>query len=247
MTQSPCTRPAAADIQPLPAPPAERDPPDASLVPVRSRADGWTAEKQHAFIAHLEQYGSVKAACAAVGMSEHSAYRLRRRADAAAFRDAWAEAVRINVERVAESVIDRALNGDLRQRWFKGELVGEERVYSDRLQTWLITNGMAVLDRLDAARAADAGLPVIAPVAQTPAAPLRVWQDEHYPILRTNAAMPRGYDPRELEARGSYGDPDFSRLCTITETRNWKARTDVKAANATAEQARRALFNRKAA
>lgn len=54
-----------------------------------NRHDGWTQARQAHFLDCLEEGGSVAAACAAVGKSGASAYRLRRRADAAAFAAAW--------------------------------------------------------------------------------------------------------------------------------------------------------------
>jgi len=45
----------------------------------RTRAGGWTAERQVAFIAALGRTGVVKAAAASVGMSARSAYQLRDR------------------------------------------------------------------------------------------------------------------------------------------------------------------------
>jgi hypothetical protein len=58
-------------------------------VPVRARRDGWTAERQHAFIAALARTGCVGRAALEVGMSRESAYRLRRRRGAESFAAAW--------------------------------------------------------------------------------------------------------------------------------------------------------------
>ncbi|RIV85866.1 hypothetical protein D2V07_11180 [Aurantiacibacter zhengii] len=58
-------------------------------MPLRSRRDGWSAARQCAFLAHLYLTGSVSAAAGAVGMSRESAHRLRRRAGAASFAQAW--------------------------------------------------------------------------------------------------------------------------------------------------------------
>jgi hypothetical protein len=58
-------------------------------VPVGARADGWTAERQAAFIGHLAETRSVVAACRRIGMGRESAYRLRKRAGAAGFAAAW--------------------------------------------------------------------------------------------------------------------------------------------------------------
>ena len=58
-------------------------------VPVRARRDGWTAERQVAFIAALARTGCIGKAARAAGMSRESAYRLRRRKGAESFAAAW--------------------------------------------------------------------------------------------------------------------------------------------------------------
>ena len=55
----------------------------------RVRRDGWTADRQMAFIRVLFAGGSVTRAAAAAGMSRESAYRLRARPGHAAFARAW--------------------------------------------------------------------------------------------------------------------------------------------------------------
>ena len=46
-------------------------------VPVRTRRDGWTIERQADFLGMLAETGSVIGACEAVGISRKSAYQLR--------------------------------------------------------------------------------------------------------------------------------------------------------------------------
>lgn len=58
-------------------------------VPLRARADGWTAERQAQFIGLLAQTGSVAEAARRVGMARENAHRLRRRAGAESFAHAW--------------------------------------------------------------------------------------------------------------------------------------------------------------
>ena len=58
-------------------------------VPVVPRADGWTPERQAAFIGYLAQTRSVLDAARAVRMGRESAYRLRKRYGAAGFAAAW--------------------------------------------------------------------------------------------------------------------------------------------------------------
>src|SRR5690606_26415608 len=47
----------------------------------------------------------------------------------------------------------RALNGTMRQRWYHGEVIAEERVYSDRLLVWLLEKGEEMLAGGDARHA----------------------------------------------------------------------------------------------
>ena len=58
-------------------------------VPLNARRDGWTPERQAAFIGYLAQTRSVIAAARAVSMGRESVYRLRKRTGAAGFAAAW--------------------------------------------------------------------------------------------------------------------------------------------------------------
>jgi hypothetical protein len=58
-------------------------------VPLRARHDGWTPERQAAFLVALAGTGSVLAAARKVGMSRESAYQLRKHSGAASFAAAW--------------------------------------------------------------------------------------------------------------------------------------------------------------
>lgn len=117
-----------------------------SLATGRVRADGWTVERQRGFLEALADCGSVRAACARVGMSAQSAYALRRRSDARAFRQAWDAARAMAAHVLEEAAWDRAIHGTVRQHFYHGELVGETRVYSDRLLLALIDRNRAAQD-----------------------------------------------------------------------------------------------------
>jgi hypothetical protein len=54
-------------------------------VPIRRRRDGWTPERQRRYVAALGETGHFGKAARAVGMTEQSAARLRRRPGAASF------------------------------------------------------------------------------------------------------------------------------------------------------------------
>jgi hypothetical protein len=107
-------------------------------VPVGPRADGWTAEKQRAFIEALADSGSVPAAARAVGMGVEGAYRLRRRADAADFAAAWDAAYGMMTRRLADAAFARAIHGVRNPVFFQGELVGERIQYDERLTRFLL-------------------------------------------------------------------------------------------------------------
>jgi hypothetical protein len=98
-------------------------------VPVATRSDGWTPERQRAFIEELADTGLVREAAARVGMSEQGARRLRRRPEAEAFSQAWDAAMRIGADRLRSLAYERAIEGTVRYRYYHGEVVGEERVF----------------------------------------------------------------------------------------------------------------------
>ncbi|CAA9490599.1 MAG: hypothetical protein AVDCRST_MAG09-2 [uncultured Sphingomonas sp.] len=59
----------------------------------RERHDGWTSDRQFAFIEALAECACVDEACARVGVSRSAAYAFRARSEARSFRSAWDEQV----------------------------------------------------------------------------------------------------------------------------------------------------------
>lgn len=106
--------------------------------PVRPRHDGWTAERQMAFIEKLADCGSVVAACKHVGMSRESARKLRLRPCGRAFRDAWDAALDCSYAEVEEAAMERSRNGVARPIFYHGEQVGEWRHHDERLTMFLL-------------------------------------------------------------------------------------------------------------
>ena len=104
------------------------------------RHDGWTPERQRPFIERLADYGSVRAAANAAGMTPESAYYLRRQPGAEQFRKAWAAALDLGIERIEDVAMDRALNGIEVPVYSYGKLVGTRRVYNDRLLMFMLRN-----------------------------------------------------------------------------------------------------------
>lgn len=109
-------------------------------VSIRTRHDGWTAERQIAFIEALAESGCVEEACRRVGLSDTAAYGLRRRPGpaGAAFRHAWDAALHYAGYRLDHAAYSRSLNGVPRPIFYKGEQVGEWRHYDERLTMFLL-------------------------------------------------------------------------------------------------------------
>lgn len=135
------------------APGAATDEPASSsqLVPfdpvlVRARHDGWTPQKQREFIEVLADTGLVREAAARVGMTEQSASRLRRRADARAFAIAWEAAIRPGARRLHAIAWERAIEGTIKRHYYHGELKSEERVYDNRLLIYLLGKTQALVE-----------------------------------------------------------------------------------------------------
>ena len=107
-------------------------------VPVRRRNDGWTVEKQYAFIEALAETGIVEEACRRVGMSRTSADNLRRRPCGMHFRRAWEAALDYSLYLIEEDAFTRSRRGVARPIFHKGEQVGEWRHYDERLTMFLL-------------------------------------------------------------------------------------------------------------
>jgi hypothetical protein len=105
-------------------------------VAVRYRRDGWTLERQFAFVEKLADCGSISAACKHVGMSRESVRNLRRRGRA--FRDACDAAIDCGYADLEESAVERAKTGIARPIFYKGEQVGEWRHFDERLTMFLL-------------------------------------------------------------------------------------------------------------
>ena len=107
-------------------------------VPVRPRHDGWTHDRQEAFIEALAQTGCVEDAARAVGMSVSSAYALKCRADAQPFRLAWEAALEVGIGRLTDAALSRAIHGTVKPVFYQGEMVGERRHFDERLTMFLL-------------------------------------------------------------------------------------------------------------
>ena len=97
------------------------------------RADGWTSDRQHAFVAALTRLPSVAAAARSVGMSPGSAHRLRAAAGAQDFALAWDEALEIGLEEARSRALERAVLGRIVTVKRRGIVVGTTVRYDDRM------------------------------------------------------------------------------------------------------------------
>jgi hypothetical protein len=118
-----------------PVPRQDRPPlPGFDPVPRKSaRHDGWTPDRQKAFIEALADTGSVSRAAAMVNMSAEGAYYLRRQPGADGFRRAWEAALDYGVARMKDIAFERAVEGYLVPCFVGGKLIGWRRKYNDRL------------------------------------------------------------------------------------------------------------------
>ena len=85
-------------------------PPEFTPVPLRARRDGWTPERQYAYVVALAEFG-MAAGGAAVGMTGR-ALRLRRRPGAAPFNRLCAAAGTSPSDVTPASVCPAAARGD---------------------------------------------------------------------------------------------------------------------------------------
>jgi len=102
-------------------------------VPRKYRHDGWTPERQRAFIRALADTGSVSRAARAVNMSPEGAYYLRRQPGSEGFRRAWEAALDFGVQRLKDIAYERAIDGQLVPVFVAGKLKGFRRIRNDRL------------------------------------------------------------------------------------------------------------------
>ncbi len=96
-------------------------------VPLRTRQDGWTPERQGHFLAELARLGSVAGAARAVAMSREGAYALRRAPEAGSFAAAWDAVLRMpsgpQRKLTPEEVMHRALSGLIKPVIWRGRVV----------------------------------------------------------------------------------------------------------------------------
>jgi hypothetical protein len=119
----------------------------------RKRRNGWTELAQRAFIAALEECGSIARSARAVGMSPRSVYRLLEAEGADSFAKAVDQAVARGVERVRGEAMLRALHGSWVPVVRKGRVVRMEFRHNDKLAIGILSgrDGRSMVDRREQA------------------------------------------------------------------------------------------------
>ena len=107
--------------------------PDFTPVPRKFRHDGWTPDRQKAFIEALADTGCVSRAAAMVNMAQRNCYYLRRQPGAEEFRRAWEAALDFGVQRLKDVAFERAIEGELVPVFVAGKLMGYRRKRNDAL------------------------------------------------------------------------------------------------------------------
>ena len=107
--------------------------PDFTPVPRKFRHDGWTPERQKAFIEALADTGCVSRAATMVNMAQRNCYYLRRQPGAEEFRRAWEAALDFGVQRLKDVAFERAIEGELVPVFVAGKLMGYRRKRNDAL------------------------------------------------------------------------------------------------------------------
>jgi hypothetical protein len=207
-------------------------------VSVRHRIDGWTPEKQREYVEALADSGVARYAAARVGMSEQSAGRLRRRADARSFDRACAAAMRIGARRLVSVAFERAIEGTVKRHYYHGELKSEERVYDNRLlmaligklphlfepeaeevekswQPWMeaVEQGLPEPPRVETPEPEPQPDETAPEEAEDDFAGRYVWEEQDGE-WRTDFPPPAGFDGYE---EGEPGEPDYQRELTEAE------------------------------
>lgn len=207
------------------------------------RHDGLTAERQAEFLEALAASGSISHAAAAIGISRTALYRLRNSPEGAEFRARWGEALREAMAMLADTALDRAVNGVSEPVWYKGEQIGERVRHDNRLLMFLLR---AHDPATYAPRPTGAALPAPRPSSPTslPTASPHATRDSARVLvstLSTSQNPPDEDDPEEdmddetfrAELRKLRGSPEIPRRLSKRNARRLAAKGRLPAAHPT--------------
>lgn len=117
------------------------DPSAYDWVPVlrKPRADGWSPDRQRAFIEHLADGGSAASAARCVGMSLRGAQKLRRSPGAEGFDRAWRAAIDASASLLIDEAFERALVGSDEPVYNRdGQVIGRRFRKSDAMLQFML-------------------------------------------------------------------------------------------------------------
>lgn len=98
----------------------------------KKRAEEW----RPAFLDALTETANVSESCKKAGISRQTAYRHRRAYEG--FANEWDEALGMGVGTLEDEAVRRARDGVEESVFYKGEIVGQVRKYSDTLLIFLL-------------------------------------------------------------------------------------------------------------
>lgn len=183
-----------------------------AMATYRVRHDGWTPQRQRAFLRALSETGSVRDACVRARISNTSAYRMRRRSEA--FDRAWRRALAKVQPTIEQAAFERAVLGSDEPVWHGGKIVGQRRRYSDGLLRLLLTRGTAPASQDEDDRRRRAGGPERATQAETDAMllanlkALRQQREAEQARKALPAPDPAVTNRAEQQGNGGAGDAD---------------------------------------
>jgi hypothetical protein len=91
------------------------------------QGNGWTIERQRAFLEKIAQCGNVERSAGMVGMTRQSAYAFRLSTAGRAFDLAWDAALLLARQRMIDDTYELAFEGSVEQIYRDGKLVQEKR------------------------------------------------------------------------------------------------------------------------
>ena len=112
------------------------------------RHDGWTRQRRRSFLEALAEGQRIERACAQVGMSKTSAYKLRRRDPRFAF--AWSAALQYARPDRVLSLLNPAVDGQVRIVTRKDGSVVRHHGFDNRAAMAQLSRLDRLVDRLDA-------------------------------------------------------------------------------------------------
>ena len=111
--------------------------------PKNQRHDGWTPERQRTFLEAIADGYSTETACRVAGMSSSAAYAFKKRAAGQAFALGWRAAALLGRDRIADTMLARAIDGYTETVTRPNGDVIERHRFNNRLATSML----ARLDR----------------------------------------------------------------------------------------------------